>query len=303
MKTVQREMSPGQFAMMLSLPVITFLVLVMIYPLVYAVWLSFREVNFFGGYSTEYVGMDNYKKVIFARDFWWSTIVTIRFVFLSVVFSVSIGLGLALLMNATKKRARPVRHDDHPAMVGLALWRRCMWSYLARGQTGIGTSLINALTGTSTVETATEYSMISGRHIVDLLALGNAWNIAPLIAFFLLANLQTIPSRLYDLAALDKLNLWERFIHVTLPPLHYSLFVFTSIAMILSMKLLDFIYVMSAGGPGDASATLTYRLYDLAFRQSSYGYSAAMSFFLLLFTITSALALHFFWGRKIGEVK
>lgn len=303
MKKIQREMSPGQFAMMLSLPVIAFLVLVMIYPLVYAVWLSFREVNFFGGYSTEYVGLENYKKVIFARDFWWSTIVTIRFVFLSVVFSVSIGLGLALLMNATKRRR---------ALLGTMIilpWSvslygaGVMWSYLSRGQTGIGTSLINALTGTNTVETATEYSMISGRHIVDLLALGNAWNIAPLIAFFLLANLQTIPSRLYDLAALDKLTVWERFIHVTLPPLHYSLFVFTSIAMILSMKLLDFIYVMSAGGPGDASATLTYRLYDLAFRQSSYGYSAAMSFFLLLFTIASALALHFFWGRKIGEVK
>ena len=303
MKTAQREMTPGQFAMMLSLPVITFLVLVMIYPLVYAVWLSFREVNFFGGYSTDYVGLENYKKVIFARDFWWSTIVTIRFVVLSVVFSVLIGLGLALLMNATKR---------HRALLGTMIilpWSvslygaGVMWSYLARGQTGIGTSLINALTGTNTVETATEYSMISGRHIVDLLALGNAWNIAPLIAFFLLANLQTIPSRLYDLAALDKLTMWEQFIHVTLPPLHYSLFVFTSIAMILSMKLLDFIYVMSAGGPGDASATLTYRLYDLAFRQSSYGYSAAMSFFLLLFTIASALALHFFWGRKIGEVK
>ncbi len=73
--------------------------------------------------------------------------------------------------------------------------------------------------------------------------------------------------------------------------------------MILSMKLLDFIYVMSAGGPGDASATLTYRLYDLAFRQSNYGLSAAMSFYLLALTITSALALFFFWGRKLGDAR
>jgi len=56
---------------------------------------------------------------------------------------------------------------------------------------------------------------------------------------------------------------------------------------------------MSAGGPGDASSTLTYRLYELAFRQSNYGLSAAMSFYLLLLTIGSALALHFVWGRKL----
>jgi multiple sugar transport system permease protein len=174
-----------------------------------------------------------------------------------------------------------------------------MWAYLARGQTGVASSLINLIRGTNMPETATEISLISGRHIVDLLALGNAWNIAPLVAFFLLASLKTIPSRLHDLAALDQLTAWEHFLHVTLPPLHYSLFVFTSIAMILSMKQLDFIYVMSAGGPGDASATLTYRLYELAFRESNYGLSAAMSFYLLFLTIGSALALHFLWGRKL----
>jgi multiple sugar transport system permease protein len=299
MTKYRRELSNGQFALLLSVPVIAFLLMVMIYPMTYAIWLSFQEVSFFGGFKTSYTGFANYQEALLSRDFWWSTLVTIRFVLLSVVLSIGIGLALAMLMDrAGKWRSLLGTIIILPWSVSL-YGAGVMWAYLARGQTGVASSLVNLILGTSTSDKAIEISLISGRHIVDLLALGNAWNIAPLVAFFLLASLKTIPSRLYDLAGLDQLTAWERFVHVTLPPLHYSLFVFTSIAMILSMKQLDFIYVMSAGGPGDASSTLTYRLYELAFRQSNYGLSAAMSFYLLFLTIGSALALHFLWGRKL----
>jgi multiple sugar transport system permease protein len=299
MKRPRRELTNGQFALLLSFPVIAFLVMIMIYPMIYAIWLSFQEVSFFGGFKTAYVGFANYEDALLSRDFWWSTLVTIRFAVLSVVLSIGIGLGLAMLMHrAGRLRAILGTIIILPWSVSL-YGAGVMWAYLSRGQTGVASSLINLILGTDSPDKATEYSLISGRHIVDLLALGNAWNIAPLVAFFLLANLQTIPSRLHDLAALDQLTAWERFVHVTLPPLHYSLFVFTSIALILSMKQLDFIYVMSAGGPGDASSTLTFRLYELAFRESEYGLSAAMSFYLLFLTIGSALMLHFLWGRRL----
>jgi multiple sugar transport system permease protein len=175
------------------------------------------------------------------------------------------------------------------------------WSYMARGQTGISTSVYNGLRGITSTAEATEISMINSAWIVELLALGNAWNMAPLIAFFLLANLKTIPSRLYDLAALDRLSQFEQFLYITLPPLRYTLFVFSSIATVLSMKLLDFIFVMTAGGPGNTSATLTFTLYELAFRQSNMGLSAAMSVFLLVMIIGATLLLYAVWGRKIGE--
>lgn len=272
----------------------------MAYPLIYAVWLSTQEVSFFGGFKTHYVGMSNYTKVLYSPEFWWSTWVTIRFVFLSVVFSMIIGLALAMLMNSVKRgRALLGTLIILPWSVSL-YGAGVMWQYMARGQTGILSAFINKIMGREGSD-AVEYTMISSGHIVDLLALGNAWNLAPLVAFFLLANLQTIPTRLYDLAKIDKLSTWGKFVNVTLPPLQYTLFVFTSITMMLSMKLLDFIFVMSAGGPGNSSSTLTYRLFDLAFRQSNYGLSAAMSFYLLFMIIGSSLLLFFFWGRKLEE--
>lgn len=296
-----RELSNRQFAALLSLPVVLFLVLVMAYPMGYAVWLSLQEVSFFGGFRTEFVGVRNYVEVLYSEEFWRSVVITVRFVVLSVVFSITIGLGLALLLDrVTAWRAALSTVIILPWSVSL-YGAGVMWQYLSRGQTGVATSALNRVMGRDSPETAIEYSLISSRHIVDLLALGNAWNLAPLVAFFLLASLQTIPSRLHDLATLDRLSAWDRFVHVTLPPLRYSLFVFTTITLILSMKLLDFIYVMSAGGPGDASATLSFRLFELAFRQSNYGYSAAMSFYLLILIVGCALALLLFWGRKLDD--
>ena len=242
----------------------------------------------------------NYADALYSDNFWWSAIVTVRFVLLSVVFAMLIGLGLALLLNEVKRgKALLGTLIILPWSVSL-YGAGVMWQYLSRGQNGVMSAFINRILGTMEPGEAQEYSLISSRHIVDLLALGNAWNLAPLVAFFLLANLSTIPVRLYDLARIDKMNIWQRFWHVTLPPLQYTLFVFTSITMILSMKLLDFIFIMSAGGPGDASATLTYRLFDLAFRQSNYGLSAAMSFYLLFMIVGSAvLPLHFL-GTAFG---
>ena len=284
------------------MPVILFMLAVMSYPMVYSLWLSFQEVSLLGGFNMDYVGFRNYVDVLQSSEFWWATWVTVHLTVESVVLSVGIGLGMALVMHRVK-RGRNVLRTMIILPWSVSLYAAGIaWSYMARGQTGLASSVYNALLGQRTMESATEISLFDSRWIVDLLALGNAWNLAPLVAFFLIANLQTIPTRLYDLAALDRLSAWQQFLHVTLPPLRYTLFVFTSIATVLSMKMLDFIFVMTGGGPGDSSTTLTFKLYEQAFRQTNLGYSAAMSFYLLAMIIGATLLLYWFWGRKEGEI-
>ena len=295
-------MSAQRFAILLSMPVILFMLAVMSYPMVYSLWLSFQEVALLGGFNMDYVGFRNYVDVLQSSEFWWATWVTVHLTVESVVLSVGIGLGMALVMHRVK-RGRNVLRTMIILPWSVSLYAAGIaWSYMARGQTGLASSVYNALLGQRTMESATEISLFDSRWIVDLLALGNAWNLAPLVAFFLIANLQTIPTRLYDLAALDRLSAWQQFLHVTLPPLRYTLFVFTSIATVLSMKMLDFFFVMTGGGPGDSSTTLTFKLYEQAFRQTNLGYSAAMSFYLLAMIIGATLLLYWFWGRKEGEI-
>lgn len=286
------ELSNFQFSLLLALPVLVFLVLVVAYPLGYALWMSLHEISFFGGYKATFVGGENFADVIGDRKFKKSLWITVRFTLESVAIAMVAGLLIALVLNRKMRFAGLVR------TVVILPWcislygTGVIFSYLAKGQTGIGTAIAYALG----IEEAV--NVVNRDWVIEVLAVGNAWNMAPLVAFFLLANLKTIPSRLYDLAAIDRMSRLETFLNVTLPPLRFTLFVFTCITTVLSMKLFDFIFVLSGGGPGTASATLTYRIYKESFKDLDLGYGAAMSFMLLALILGTTLLLYFLWGRR-----
>jgi len=292
----RRQRSPDisnfQLAALLSLPVLIFLLLVVAYPLGYALWMSLHDIRFFGGYRADYVGLKNYAGVLADRAFWHSTIVSLRFTAESVVLTLLVGLGLALTLNSAARTGRWLR------VVTIAPWAvspygvGILFSYLGRGQTGIGTFIAAELGSGTTI------NLLQRNIIVEVLAVGNAWNMAPLVAFFLLANMAAIPSRLYDLAAIDRMTTWETFRNVTLPPLRFTLFVFACVVAVFSLKALDYVFTMSRGGPGDASAVLTYQLYKISFVNLDLGYGAAMSFFVLAIILITTGLIYFIWGRR-----
>ncbi len=286
------ELSNFSFALILALPVLVFLLLVVAYPLGYALWMSTHEISFFGGYKAEYVGLEHFADIWDSKKFWKSVRVTASFTVQSVVLAMVMGLILALILN------RPMRFAGLVRTLVILPWcvslygTGIMFSQLAKGQTGLGTAIAAALGGTDAV------NFVNRDWVIQVLAIGNAWNMTPLVAFFLLANLKTIPTRLYDLAAIDRMSPLETFFNVTLPPLRFTLFVFTCITTVLSMKLFDFIFVLSGGGPGTTSAVLTYQIYKESFKDLDLGYGAAMSFYLLAMILGSTLLLYFIWGRR-----
>jgi multiple sugar transport system permease protein len=290
-----RDLSDTQFALAVGVPVFVFLVLVVIYPLGYAVWMSFQKIVLFGGYHSVFVGFRNFGNALRDSDFWLSIWVTIRFTAETAVLTMMIGLGLALMLN------RPIWGGGLVRTLVFLPWclslfaAGLMFAYMGRGQTGLGTSIAYALGMSRSVD------FMTSALVIEVLALGAAWTMAPLVAFFLLANLETIPQRLYDLAALDRLSRLETFRFVTLPPLRYTLFVLTSIVIVMTMKMFDFIFVMTGGGPGRASETLTYLVYKVSFRNLDLGYGAALSLYLLFLIIGATLLLYLAWGRRVSR--
>ena len=286
------ELSNLQFSLLLALPVLLFLLLVVAYPLGYALWMSLHQIVFFGGYRANFIGFENFSDVLADKKFWWSAWVTVRFTLESVILAMAIGLGLALALN------RPMRMGGLVRTIVILPWcvslygTGVMFSYLAKGQTGLGTAIAYAFGADDAV------NFVNRDWVIEVLAIGNAWNMAPLVAFFLLANMKTIPSRLYDLAAIDEMSAAAAFWNVTLPPLRFTLFVFTCITTVLSMKLFDYIFILSGGGPGTTSASLTYQIYKKSFKDLDLGYGAAMSFFLLAFILGSTFLLYLVWGRR-----
>jgi multiple sugar transport system permease protein len=286
------EVSNLQFALIVTLPVLVFLLLVVLYPLLYALWISFETVNFFGGYSAEFVGIDNYKAVLADPDFWRSLLVSIRFTIETVIATLAVGMALALILRRLEGRLRWLRAVIILPWAVSPYGAGILFAYMGRGQTGIGTAVAAFFGSPQTV------NLIAANGVVEYCAVGAAWNMAPLLAFFLLANMMTIPQRLYDLAAIDQMNRFEVFRHVTLPPLQFTLFVFTCITTVLALKTFDYIFTMTQGGPGRASSVLTYQLYKISFVNLDVGYGAAMSFFLLAFILVSTGAIYLVWGRR-----
>jgi multiple sugar transport system permease protein len=285
------EFTNLQFALLLAVPVVCFLVLVIAYPLGYALWLSVESIQFFGGYQADFVGLANYADILKDAAFWNSTVISIRFTVESVILTLLIGLGLALVLN------RPMRGRSLIRAIVIVPWAvspygaGILFQCLVQGQTGLATAIAHLLGSTDA------FNLLTRRWIVEILAIGNAWNVAPLLTFFLLANMATTPQRLYDLAAIDRMTRWEVFRHVTLPPLRFTLFVFTCIITVLSFKAFDYIYTMSRGGPGDASEVLTYQIYKVSFQDLNLGYGAAMSFYFLALILASTALLYVLWGR------
>ena len=286
------RLSNLQFAMLLTLPVLLFLVVVIGYPLGYALWVSLQKVSFFGGFQTTFIGGQNYIDVFNSSAFWDSVIISLRFTVESVILTLLIGLGIALVL------AQPFRGKKLVRTLVILTWAvsrygvAIMFKHFARGRSGFATAISYLLGINIQVNPLTQYT------VIETLAVGNAWNLAPLVAFFLLANIETIPSRLYDVAKIDRLGIFKRFFYVTLPYLRYTLFIFTAIVTVLSLRSFDFIFVQTGGGPAMRSATLTYQIYKETFINFNWGYGVAISFYLLALIIGVTMLLFVVWGRR-----
>lgn len=281
-----------EFAVVLTLPTIAFLLTLVAYPLGYSIWLSTQKVTFFGGLKFSSVGLGNYAKALSTPDFWHSLGVSMRFMAESLVLTMAIGLAIALILNQTYRFGGLVR-----SLVilpwGVSLYATgILFKYFLRGKSGFLTALAYAVGIEKSVD------MLNKNIVVESLAIGNSWNLAPLVGFFIFASMQSIPKGLYALAKIDNMGVLKQFWHVTLPHIRYTLFVFVNIIAVLSLRTFDIIYVQTGGGPGISSAALTYQIYKESFLSMNIGYGAALSFYLLIVIIATTLFLYIIWGRK-----
>ena len=257
--------------------------------------MSLHKVSMFGGLKFKFIGLTNYYKVLVNEKFWDAAFVSIRFTLESTILTIFLGLIIALILSKEFKYKTLIRSiviiPWSISLYGCGI----MWAQIGRGQTGFFTAIYHLFGGEDKV------NLISRSNVIELLALGNAWNLSPLVAFFLLSNISTIPRRLYDLADIDQMSNFKKFWHVTFPPLRFTIFVFTCITIVMSLKLHDFIYTLSQGGPGRISSTLTYEIYKLSFKNMQLGLGSAMSFYLLFLIVGSTLMLYWLWGRRVEK--
>ena len=275
----------GRLAVLLLLPAAVVVFGVVLYPVARTFVISLFAVDSPMAGSYPFVGLGNYTKVFQDSAFYPVLGHTVYFTLLSTFLELSLGIAVALLLDAPLRvrwfwRSIVVLPWALPTIVNGALWR---WIY--NGQYGALNGLLAAL-GIS--DTPVQW-LGSPFLALNMVILADVWKNTSIVVFFILAGLQTIPRDLYEAARVDGAGPWRAFWRITFPLLTPSIAVVLILRTIEAFKVFDIIYVMTGGGPASGTQTIAFYTYLQAFSNQLFGYGAALAYLIVLAVFALAM--------------
>lgn len=270
--------SQGFLAFWLLAPALLAVFGVIIYPTLRTLLISFFQVDSALATSTPFVGLRNYVDVLTAHGFWSAAGRTLYFTVVSTSFELVLGLVVAGLLNARFRgrwlfRTIVVIPWALPTIVNAAMWKG-----IFNAQYGS----LNAL--------LTQLHLIRDYHewlgdpntALNMVILADVWKMTPLVAFFLLAGLTSIPTELYEAARIDRASWPQVFRSIVLPMLVPSISIVLVLRTIDAFKVFDIIYAMTRGGPVNSTQTIAFYAYTTAFSDQQFGLGSALSYVIVL---------------------
>lgn len=197
---------------------------------------------------------------------------TLIFTFISVFFELIFGIALAMIMDQAIKGRGLIRTTSLIPWAIPTSVAAMMWGYLYDGSAGIVAHLFSQI---GLLSKPTDLLLRSGSTLWAIIA-ADVWKTTPYMALLLLAGLQTIPDTLYESSSLDGANKWQQFRHITLPLLKPSIFVALLFRTLDAFRVFDLIYVLTGGGPGGSTESISIYAYKIMFGQTRFGYGSAM---------------------------
>lgn len=277
-----RRGRPGAFRWML-VPALTFIALMIGFPLLDTLWLSAQHFNF--GSQPSFAGLANYGKLLTDPKFWQGLWVTLELYLLALVLQLVVGLYLALLLHRTHVLRGLLRtllvspFVMPPVVVGM------MWLVILDPSLGVANWILSCF------GIAPALWLASPQWVVPTVAMIDTWQWAPFVALILLAGLQTLPTDVFEAADIDGARGWALLRHVTLPLLAPSIITAATLRSVDLLRFFDIIYITTQGGPGDASQTLNIYAFKQGFVFFDIGYASALMVTLTAIVIGAVLIL------------
>lgn len=268
------------------LPTVLILVAVVIFPLIYALNLSFSRWDDFAQTIGKYVGFKNYYRLLAKDPRFWNSLKN-SFVLWIIAGSAQIVLGflVALLLNRVFRFHRIVKAVVLLPMLVLPVGAAHMWSLIFNPLFGP----VNYILGLFSIPRidwlgSTQFAMTS-------IIITDVWQWTPFCFLILYAGMQGIPLELYDAAKVDGANAWQTVCRITIPLLKRVVLVVILFRSIDLFRIFDTIYVLTSGGPAGATETMPFYTYILGFKRFDMDKAAAISFILV--AIVSFISLFF----------
>jgi multiple sugar transport system permease protein len=290
----RKQWEPFAFAS----PSLLLIGLVIVFPLIYAFYLSLQNFDLSVGQDYQYVGLQNYGEALlrdprFLGSVWNTAVIIVP----SLVLELLLGLGIALLLNRVI-RGRPLITAllAIPAMVSpvmAAMAWRMMFGVKYGAVNNLGRQL-------GILDVYFDWFATPFLAVVTIV-LVEVWHNTPFMMLVLLAGLQSIPQELYDAAKADGATPWRGFWSITLPLLKFTMAVGIMIRMIDLTKLFGLIFVLTYGGPGGSTETVAFTTYLVGFNDFRMSYASALAYLIVGGVLV--LTLVFMWIQRYREAR
>jgi ABC-type sugar transport system permease subunit len=282
----RRRAAPWATPALLLLPTVASLLAISVYPIFRGLWLSLRDTSLISP-EDRFIGLRNYASLLTDAQFWNAWKHTIQFTAASTLLETLLGLAMALVLHEAFAGRGMVRAAMLVPWAIPTVVTSKMFGWLFDGQNGLVNHVLHGLGLIS--QNIGWYSSPDTALLTIIIA--DVWKTTPFMALLLLAGLQTIPGSLREASFIDGANAWQHFWHVRLPLLLPTLLIAALLRALDAFRIFDLVYVLTGGGPADATETLSTLTYKQLFSALQFGYGSTLA--TAMFLTEAAIALGF----------
>lgn len=253
-------------------------------PMVTSLYYSFTSFNLLS--APEFIGIDNYKRLITDSDFWQSLKVTTKYTLLVVPLRLVVALFIAMLLAKPSKTSGIYRTIYYiPSVIGGSVAVSIIWKQIF-GNPGVIMTFMNELgVNLQTSPLGNENTALF------VLVLMGIWQFGSSMLIFL-AALKQVPRTYYEVASIEGVTPWQRFRHITFPLITPTIFFNLMLQIINGFKVFNEGYIITGGGPNKSTLFYVLNLYNRAFKYFDMGYSSALAWVLVLIIVLSSLLVY-----------
>lgn len=290
------EQRRRRVGLLFVLPALLVLAVVLGYPIVDSVALALQQVSLRSGVVQQsWVGLDNFRRLFADTTFQRAALNTAYFSSAEVVLVTVISLSIAILLN------HPIGRFGIFRILLIVPWaiapvaNAVLWKWILHSNYGVLNGVLKAL------------GVIDVYHVwlgtpasaLNFLLLVDVWKSVPFVALLMLAGLQRVPNSLYRAAYMDGAGPWQSFLHVTLPTIRSVIAIAVVLQTIWSLRVFDIVFVLTRGGPADATVLLNFLAYRVTFNFLDLGYGSAIANVVFVLTVILAIVyVRLLWPRE-----
>ncbi|MBI5651792.1 MAG: sugar ABC transporter permease [Chloroflexi bacterium] len=307
-----RRIQEVSLGYLLLAPALILLLVFEVFPIFYGLYISACDWRLS---CVQFIGIDNYIRAFTEPDMWRSLLVTATYSAIAVPVQLGLGLLLAYLLFQKIRGQQLFRVLFFMPYITSTVASAAIWSFLYNQDKGLINSILTQF-GFPALRWLSEKTGVWQMLVQPLGIELPGWATGPSLAMIaliiyttwvfvgydiaiFLAGLGNIPGELYDAAKVDGASGWTLFRNITLPLLSPTTFFLLVLTVIGTFKAFNHIWVMTQGGPVDATTTTSIYIFKQLFQYNRYGYSAALSFILFAVILVLTIAQNRFAGRRV----